>query len=130
MNNHTIRCCLFGGQEKDLYLLGELHKLPHVNIVFVFDKDPGVVGLEIAEILGIARLSNSEDIGKYENIEYAVVSEPRQKYADELSRLTNSGTKILSRTEAMNALCEHEEKYEETTAAATENDESFVATCR
>ena len=117
MNINRIRCCLFGGQEKDLYVLGELHKLPYVDIAFVFDKDPGAVGLEIAEILGIPRVTSGEGLRSFDDVEYAIVSEPRTAFNDELKIMLESGVKILTRTEAMSVLGprkDEEEKPEET----------------
>jgi GAF domain-containing protein len=101
MTGKQIRCCLLGGQEKDLYVLGELHKLPEVEIIFVYDKDPGAVGLEIAEILGIPRASRADDLRDYGGIEYVLVSEPRATFQDELATLSATGAKIVSQAEAM-----------------------------
>lgn len=104
---------MFGGQEKDLYILGELHKLPNVDIVFIFDKDPSAVGLEIAEILGIPRATRGEDVDSFQNIEYAIVSEPRTNFTEELKHLVDAGVKVLSRTEAMSVLGLREKVREE-----------------
>jgi len=113
---------MFGGQEKDLYVLGELHKLPYVDIAFVFDKDPGAVGLEIAEILGIPRVTRGEEIGSFEGVEYAIVSEPRTAFENELKVLVDSGVKILSRTEAMSVLGPRKEEEEEPAESADEKE--------
>jgi GAF domain-containing protein len=102
MNNKQIRCCILGGQEKDLYVLGELHKQQQVEIAFVYDRDPGAVGLEIAEILGITRFSRSEDLRDVAPVEYVVVTEPRAQFEDELTALSGSGAKIITQSEAMN----------------------------
>lgn len=108
MPNNMIRCCLLGGQERDLFVLGELHKQPHIEVAFVFDRDPGAVGLEIAEILGIPRLTATKDIESYTDIEYVVVSEPRRSFQNELDILTRAGAKTLSRSEATRVLCGEE----------------------
>jgi hypothetical protein len=102
MSNKTIQCCLLGGQEKDLYVLGELHKQAQVEIAFVYDRDPSAVGLEIAEILGIARATRVEDLRAFAPVEYVVVTEPRAQFADELAELSGSGAKVITQTEAMN----------------------------
>jgi GAF domain-containing protein len=101
MTKHTIQCCLLGGQEKDLYVLGELHKQSQVEIVFVYDRDPGAVGLEIAEILGIPRVSEAKNLQDFPPLEYVVVTEPRAQFQDELSELSRSGAKIVTQAEAM-----------------------------
>jgi GAF domain-containing protein len=101
MNNNKIRCCLLGGQEKDLYVLGELHKQQQVEISFVYDRDPGAVGLEIAEILGITRSSSADELRDFSPVEYVVVTEPRAQFQDELTALSGSGAKILTQSEAM-----------------------------
>jgi hypothetical protein len=101
MTNKKISCCILGGQEKDLYVLGELHKQPQVEIAFVYDRDPAAVGLEIAEILGIPRCSRTEQLRDTEPVEYVVVTEPRAQFQDELVQLSGSGAKILTQTEAM-----------------------------
>lgn len=107
MPDKQLRCCILGGQEKDLYALGELHKLPEVEIVFVYDRDPGAVGLEIAEILGIPRASRLEDMVDIEDIEYVLVSEPRVNFQDELAALSASGAKIMSQSEAVTLFAQH-----------------------
>jgi len=84
-----------------LYVLGELHKQQQVEIVCVYDKDPGAVGLEIAEILGIPRVSKFEDLRTLVGVEYAVVTEPRAAFQDELADLSALGAKVLTQQEAM-----------------------------
>jgi len=101
MINNKIRCCLLGGQEKDLYALGELHKQSQVEIVFVYDQDSGAVGLEIAEILGITRVSSPDEFARLMPVEYVVVTEPRVQFQPELDILSATGTHILSQAEAM-----------------------------
>ena len=106
MNNKTIRCCLLGAQEKDLFILGELHKQRDVEIVFVYDKDPGAVGLEIAEILRIPRAYDAAELAAFPDVEYVVVSEPRVGYGTELEQLAAGGTKIITQTEALSVLAQ------------------------
>jgi uncharacterized protein YigA (DUF484 family) len=101
MNNKAIRCCILGGQEKDLYALGELHKQPGVEIAFVYDRDPSAVGLEIAEILGIPRASRPEEMNGHGDVDYVVVTEPRDAFHDELARISATGAKVISQSEAM-----------------------------
>ena len=101
MTHNTIRCCILGGQEKDLYALGELHKQPGVEIAYVYDKDLNAVGLEIAEILGIPRTSRREELAGFDAVEYVVVTEPRGAFEDELVELSATGAKVVSQSEAM-----------------------------
>ncbi len=101
MPNNKIRCCLLGGQEKDLFVLGELHKQRQVEIAFVYDKDSSAVGLEIAEILGIPRISQSDDLSRTGTLEYVVVSEPRTAFETELSVLSRAGARVISQSEAL-----------------------------
>jgi len=124
MNNNQIRCCLLGGQEKDLYVLGELHKQSQVDIAFVYDRDPGAVGLEIAEILGIAHPSDLDALGGFAGIEYVVVSEPRGMFQEELTMLSASGARIVSQTEAMTMFSSAKSPAEEP-VETTEPDDTY-----
>jgi GAF domain-containing protein len=126
MDNNTIRCCLLGGQEKDLFVLGELHKQPSVEIAFVYDKDPGAVGLEIAEILGIPRPSRREDMPILEGIAYVVVTEPRGVFHSELAELSAAGAKILTQSEAMTLFGETRPKAAENSSVPEEKESYSV----
>jgi GAF domain-containing protein len=104
MNNNKITCIVLGAREKDLFVLGELHKQENIRILFVYDPDPAAVGLEIAEILGISRSHSAEDLPD-SPIEYIVVSEPRERFRAELERLSEFGAKIITHGEALDVLC-------------------------
>jgi putative methionine-R-sulfoxide reductase with GAF domain len=96
---------MLGGQEKDLSVLSELHRQKQVQIAFVYDRKHGAVGLEIAEILGIARYRRPDELTGVRDLDYLVVSEPRARFAEELRILTGSGAKILMPAEAVKLLC-------------------------
>jgi len=105
MADNTIRCCFLGGKEGDLYVIGEVHKHADVEIAFVYDPDANSVGLEIAEILGIDRIADPGEISGRPDLDYVIVSEPRERYNAQLESLTSTGAKVLSPTEALKVLC-------------------------
>jgi GAF domain-containing protein len=104
MPNNKIKCIVLGAQEQDLFVLGELHKQENVQVAFVFDPNPSAVGLEIAEILRIPRSHQSADLPAIP-VEYLVVSPQRDRFHDEIDRISGSGAKILTHSEALEVLC-------------------------
>lgn len=105
MEQQQITCCVLGGQERDLYVLGELHKQPGINIAFVYDRDANAVGMEIAEILGIDRAVSVEQIAARTALDVVVVPEPRERFAAELEALAGTGARVLSQPQALDELC-------------------------
>jgi transcriptional regulator with GAF, ATPase, and Fis domain len=103
MSNKELTCGLLGAQEYDLFVLSELQKQPHVQISFVYDKDPSAVGVEIAEILGIPRYHRPEDLMDLAGLDYVVVSEPRARFREELEAVARMGAEILNPPEAVEA---------------------------
>jgi putative methionine-R-sulfoxide reductase with GAF domain len=59
------------------------------------------VGLEIAEILGIPRVSDPEKLEGIDPVDYVVVTEPRSQFEGELAELSRSGAKVVTQSEAM-----------------------------
>jgi len=105
MTNKEIRVALFGGQEVDLQVLGELYRQDDIQLLCVYDRQEDAVGLEIAEILGIRRVSAPGDLDDVPDIDYVVVSEPRARFAQELKALTERGARILTPASALEYLC-------------------------
>jgi GAF domain-containing protein len=93
-----------------------------VEIAFVYDKDPGAVGLEIAEILGIPRPSSRDALAGFERIEYVIVTEPRGMFQEELVDLSAAGAKILTQSEAMTLFGEQRPKVSDKPAAQDEKE--------
>jgi GAF domain-containing protein len=124
MVDSHIRCGLIGGQERDLYVLGELHKRPDVEIAFVYDRDANAVGMEIAEILGLARLGPDDDLVAIGALDFLVVPEPREQYAEELETLAVSGARVLSQPEALDALCPPQRRSRRTSQRRDPDDDS------
>ena len=104
MAKEKIRVAILGAQEEDLGVLGALHNQGDVEIVFVYDRDRGAVGMDIAEILGLARLHTAEQLTDLRGLDFVAVSEPRDKYAVETEILVRSGAKLLNPTEALQEL--------------------------
>jgi len=104
MHNNNITCIILGAQERDLFVLGEVHKQENVRILFVYDPNPAAVGLEIAEILGIPRSHNTEDIPD-SAVQYVIVSDPRERFQSELDKIASTGASILTQHEALDVLC-------------------------
>jgi GAF domain-containing protein len=102
--NNKITCIILGAQERDLFVLGEIHKQESVRIAFVYDPNPSAVGLEIAEILRLPRSHKTEDLPDTP-AEYVVVSAQRERFQSELEILSSSGAKILTHSEALEVLC-------------------------
>lgn len=105
MTTDKIRCGLLGGQERDLPVLGELHKRAEVEIAFLYDPDPTSVGMEIAEILGIERARSTGDLAAYRSLDYVVVPEPREQFDVEVRALSRTGARVLTPSEAIDLLC-------------------------
>lgn len=116
---------MLGGQERDLYVLGEIHKRPDVDIAFVYDKDANAVGMEIAEILGIERVTLPEDLGGHDPGDYIIVAEPREQFAPELDVLSATGARVLAHAEALELIGAAAPKVETETAQAPEREYSI-----
>jgi GAF domain-containing protein len=104
MPKDKIRVAILGAQEKDLSILGALHNQRGVEIVFVYDRDRGAVGIDIAEILGIARFHAPEQLADLRDLDYVAVSEPREKYAAEMEMLVRTGARLLNPAEVFQKL--------------------------
>jgi len=108
MSQKHIRCFLLGAQERDLYILGELHKAPGIEIVCVYDRDSAAVGMEIAEILGIRRAASIDEIvrmGAGQAVDYVVIPDTPGMFAMEIEELTATGAKTISQAAALRELC-------------------------
>lgn len=101
-----IVCGLLGAREEDLYLLSELHKNRNVRVAFVYDPKPEAVGLEIAEILGIPRLSSLAEAPQHGPLDYIVVCGPRSRYGEVLRDLSDQGFRIIGQEEALKMICQ------------------------
>ncbi len=102
MSTKRIRCAIFGGGEGDLFVFGELHKRRDVQIAFVYDRYPAAVGLEIAEILRVPRVSTPDQIATFLPLDAVVVSEPRDRFARELELVGDA--EILDHGQALSRL--------------------------
>jgi GAF domain len=98
MTTKRIRCAVFGGGESDLFVFGELHKRKDVEIAFVYDRHPGAVGMEIAEILGVPRASNPEEMPRFLPVDVAVVAD-RERFTHELELVGDA--EILDHAQAL-----------------------------
>lgn len=105
MTVKRIRVAIFGGGEGDLFVFGELHRRRDVEIAFVYDRYPSAVGLEIAEILRVPRVSTPEDLAAHLPVDVAVVGEPRDRFERELE-LTGDA-EVLDHTQALARLAKH-----------------------
>ncbi len=101
---------MLGAQEQDLPVLAALRNRPQTVIVFVYDKDPQAVGIDMAEILGIRRHHSPDELAGMEDLDYAVVSEPRERFATEIEILTRANVKLLNPSELLQQLGESEER--------------------
>lgn len=106
MAHSKIKVAIIGGGEADLYVLGELHKRPEIEIAFVYDRHPGALAGEIAEILGIPRVATMEEVQLRLPVDVAVVGEPRERYAHEIARLGRA--RIMDHAGALAELCRKE----------------------
>ena len=106
MKKKKIRVAILGGGEADLYVMGELHKLRDVEIAFVYDRYPAAVAVEIAEILGIPRVTSPEGIAAHLPIDIAIAGEPRDRFTREIERL--AGAEVVDHTVALARLCRKE----------------------
>ncbi len=104
MAKKKIRVAIIGGGEPDLYVLGELHKRRDVEIAFVYDRHPAAVAIEIAEILGIPRVTRLEEMELRLPVDAAVIGEPRDRYAREIERLGRA--EIMDHAQALARLCQ------------------------
>ncbi|UCG52991.1 MAG: GAF domain-containing protein [Candidatus Latescibacterota bacterium] len=101
MTDRDIRCGILGGQEQDLPILSALHGQENVRIAFVYDRDPKAVGVEIAEILRIRRYHTPAQLAEEKDLDYVVVSEPRQRFSAEVETLSRSGAKLMNPADAL-----------------------------
>ncbi len=83
--------------------MGELHRQPDVEIAFVYDRYHAAVAVEIAEILGIPRVSDPEGLHAHLPIDVAVVGDPRDRFRREIERLDK--VEILDHSQALARLC-------------------------
>jgi GAF domain-containing protein len=104
MAKKRIRVAIIGGGEPDLYVLGELHKRRDVEIAFVYDRHPAAVAIEIAEILGIPRVTSLEEMELRLPVDAAVIGEPRDRYSREIERLGRAD--IMDHAQALARLCQ------------------------
>lgn len=103
---------LFGGREEDLSLLSELHKQDSIEIAFLYEDIKNSIGLDIAEILGIRRMISPHELRQAPQLDYLVVSEPRERFEEAMNTLAGRQIKIISASEALHALCGKEEVEE------------------
>lgn len=101
MPGNSIRCVIIGAQEVDLPVLSALHNHTDVEIVVVYDRDRKAVGVEIAEILGISLAHSPDQLADLHDIDFAAISEPREKFAAEVEILTRAGARPLNPSEAL-----------------------------
>ena len=106
MKKKKIRVAILGGGEADLYVMGELHKQRDVEIAFVYDRYPAAVAVEIAEILGIARVTDPEGIAAHLPVDVAIAGEPRDRFAREIEKLGK--VDVLDHSVALARLCRKE----------------------
>lgn len=99
MTEKKIRVAILGAHERDLAVLGTLHNRADVEIAFVYDHDRRAVGVDIAEILGVPRQHSPEQLTDLRGLDFAVVSEPREKFAAESEILARAGVKLLNPSE-------------------------------
>ena len=99
MAHKPIRVAIMGAQERDLPVLGTLHNRADVEIAFVYDRDRRAVGIDIAEILNISRHHSPDQLTDLRGLDYAVISEPREKFAAESEILARAGVKLLNPSE-------------------------------
>jgi GAF domain-containing protein len=109
MSQSTIRCAILGAQEQDLTLLSALHNREGLEVAIVYDRDRLAVGIDIAEILRINRAHTPDELVGLSDIDYAVVTEPREKFATEIEILGRAGVKILNPSEVFQQLLGGEE---------------------
>ncbi len=115
--NSGVTCAILGGREKDLQILSELQRRDNVRISFIYESIPNAIGLEIAEILGITRFSSPPQAFP-EDLDFIIVSEPRERFNDILKLLSKSPAKIISSQEALNSICRDEPRESVETEAA------------
>ncbi|NIM19762.1 MAG: GAF domain-containing protein [Candidatus Latescibacteria bacterium] len=92
-------------------MLSEIHKQEGIRIALIFDPNPSAVGLEIAEILQIPRFHRPQKLPDT-HVDYVIVSEPRERFEEELKALAGAGASILTHSEAMKSLCGGDEEEE------------------
>jgi GAF domain-containing protein len=99
-----IRCAILGAQEQDLTLLSALHHRSDLEIALVYDRDRQAVGIDIAEILRIPRAHTPDQLVGLVEIDYAVVTEPREKFSAETEIFARAGVRILNPSELFQQL--------------------------
>jgi GAF domain-containing protein len=112
MPGNKIRVAIIGAQESDLPVLSALHNRKDVDLVMVYDRDRRAVGVEMAEILGLPRAHAPEDLAELGEIDYAAVSEPREKFAAEIEVLSRAGARLLNPSEVFERFHGVDEKVE------------------
>ena len=117
MNSNTVRWAIIGAQEQDLPVLSALHNHKGADVAVVYDRDRRAVGIEIAEILGLSRSHTPEQLAGVADIDYAVVSEPREKFAAEIEVLIRAGAKLLNPSEVFQELSGRDEARPSTSEA-------------
>lgn len=105
MEQRATKIGLFGGREEDLFLLSELHKRDSIEILFLYEENRDAIGLEIAEIIKIKRITSPDGLTQLSGLDYLVVTEPRERFEEALKIIAERNIKILSANEAMIALC-------------------------
>jgi len=131
MAGNKIRCVVVGAQEADLSVLSALHNQKDVEIALVYDRDRKAVGVEIAEILGIALAHTPDQLADLRGIDYAAISEPREKFAAEVEILARAGVRLLNPSEVLQQFqpLEHAKPRSAQTSEATVHsiEETFTA---
>lgn len=104
MTPKLLRCGILGAQEQDLAVLAALRNRSQTEIAFVYDRDRQAVGIDIAEILGVARCHTPDQLTDLKDLDYAVVCEPREKFATEIEILARAKVKLLNPSEVFQQL--------------------------
>lgn len=127
MEGKTTRIGLFGGREEDLLVLSELHKRDTIEIAFLYEEIEDAVGLEIAEILGIARHSVPDQLQQAPEVDYLVVCEPRERFERAIAAMPDPSVKVLGASEALRALCGLEEQAPPADTVTVPQDAQFYS---
>jgi GAF domain-containing protein len=112
MEQKSTKIGILGGREEDLALLSELHKQEAIDIIFLYEELEDAIGIEIAEILGIARFTQPKQLEAAREFDYLVICEPRERFEEAMSVLSGHDAKLLSSSEARTALCGEKEEQD------------------
>jgi len=104
MPHKPLRCAILGAQEQDLPVLAALRNRPHTEIAFVYDRDRQAVGVDMAEIIGVLRFHTPDELTDLKDLDYAIVSEPREKFSTEIEILSRANVKLLNPSEVFQQL--------------------------